>query len=207
MALIGSNGSGKTTLARCTASLEQPDAGCFKFEQSGESAFLRPGLDVGVVLQGAQPWQRMTVSQNLMLPLQRVRGLTVTEAKERVQITLRAFGLDDRSESVAGSLSGGLKQRLMLARALGLEPKFLILDEVTSAMDAEWTERIRLHLLQYRQEYGATIVLISHQLNFVRRVATSVAYLANGKLIEYGAASNVLENPSSVSLQQFLMNA
>jgi ABC-type methionine transport system ATPase subunit len=149
----------------------------------------------------------MTVSQNLMLPLQRVRGLTVTEAKERVQITLRAFGLDDRSESVAGSLSGGLKQRLMLARALGLEPKFLILDEVTSAMDAEWTERIRLHLLQYRQEYGATIVLISHQLNFVRRVATSVAYLANGKLIEYGAASNVLENPSSVSLQQFLMNA
>jgi ABC-type polar amino acid transport system ATPase subunit len=136
-----------------------------------------------------------------------VHGLNLPrqEAHTRAQMELEKFGLSGRARSMPYQLSGGVRQRVVLARALALRPQILLLDEVTSALDPEWTDRVRQILLDFAADGGA-VVSVSHRLNLVRRMSDCVMYLNDGQVIEEGPPRSVLDSPRDPRLQRFLEN-
>jgi polar amino acid transport system ATP-binding protein len=218
VAVIGANGSGKTTLLRCAALFESLDAGtvtiagqAFTASNGGRVAVGREasgirGRVLGAVFQDSAPWPHLTVLQNVVMPLQRGLGLSHADATSRAKATLETAGLSDRLDSRPSHLSGGLRQRLVLARSVALDPAVLLADETTSALDPEWTERVRALLRDFASRGGAALV-ISHQMGFVKRVADSVHFLHLGRVLEQGRPDRTLTAPKTPELAEFLANA
>ena len=216
--LIGANGSGKTTLLRCTGLFESIDAGTIELEGRRwayaptvesrdpiDPAGLR-GSVMSVVFQNADPWPHLRVLDNVMLPLLRGLGLPQQEARARAEAELDRFGLADRAAAMPHQLSGGIRQRVVLARAFAMKPRILLLDEVTSALDPDWTEQVRQIICDFADTGGA-VISVSHRLNLVRRMSDWVVYLNGGRIIEEGPPRAVLDSPKDASLQRFLENA
>jgi polar amino acid transport system ATP-binding protein len=205
--LIGGSGSGKSTLLRCVNLLELVTDGTVLLD--GED-ITDPRADpdaarrrIGVVFQAYNLFPHMTALANITLAPRRVGGLSREAAQERGRELLARVGLADKADAYPDNLSGGQQQRIAIARALANEPRLLLLDEVTSALDPELVGEV-LDLIGELKAQGMTILMATHEMGFARRVADRVCFLDAGVVAEEGAPDAVLGSPRSPRLQQFL---
>jgi ABC-type polar amino acid transport system ATPase subunit len=210
VALIGPSGGGKSTLLRCLNALTAFDSG----EICVGDHVLRPGQCqgsavqmmrrlFGMVFQDFQLFPHLTALGNVTLAPVRVLGLSAAKAKERGRTLLSRVGLAGHVDSYPQQLSGGQKQRVAIARALAMEPRGLLCDEITSALDPELKCEV-LSVLEDLKKEGMTLLMVTHEIGFARRAADRVVVLADGQLIEDGPPAEVLERPRHERVQAFL---
>lgn len=204
--LIGPSGSGKTTLLRAMALLEYPDQGtitvdgkAYAFPQPKNATIDPPWPHVSVVFQSLFLWPHLTLRENVLLPAKR-RGLPDVHA--RLEQLIAFFEMKDFIDNYPNEASRGQQQRVALARALMLKPKYLLLDEITSALDVEQVAKV-LEYLQGVRDQGIGVFIITHLLGFARRAADQIVFLNDGKIEEAGGPE-ILVNPTSPRLQQFV---
>jgi D-methionine transport system ATP-binding protein len=206
--IIGRSGAGKSTLVRCINLLERPSAGRV-FVSGREITSLRGRAlrtarrDIGMIFQHFNVLSSKTVAGNVALPF-KVAGLSRSEIAQRIPPLLELVGLAEKADAYPSELSGGQKQRVGIARALALNPSVLLCDEATSALDPETTEQILALLRDINQKLGLTIVLITHEMHVLRDIATRVAVLDHGRVVEEGATFDVLAFPKSAVARSFL---
>lgn len=205
--LIGASGSGKSTLLRCIDLLEVVDDGTIHLD--GQD-ITDPRVDadavrarMGVVFQQYNLFPHMSVLDNVMLAPVRVHGVPRAEARERATAMLERVGLAEKAHTRPDDLSGGQQQRAAIARALVTDPRLLLLDEVTSALDPELVGEV-LDLLRALRDEGRTMLLNTHEMGFARRVADRVCFLSGGRVLEQGPPEQVLENPQHERTAGFL---
>ncbi len=205
-AIIGPSGGGKTTLLRSLSMIESPDSGSisidgknFHFPQKPDAPAPEPWPEMTVVFQQLFLWPHLTLRQNLLLP---VEDCMTPERESLIEEIIDYFAMEEFIDRYPSQSSGGQKQRLALARAIVLQPKYLLLDEITSALDVEQTAKILEFLLMVRDR-GCGIILITHHLNFAKRAANQILCLDQGRVIEHGNAS-ILENPKTPRLREFV---
>ena len=216
LSIMGSNGAGKSCYLRCILLLDSIARGIIRINSetwvNGSGQCSRRDIDqlrgriVGTVFQQSEPWPHLNVFENIVLPLRKVMCLGSKEARTRAEEVLGIFGVLDRSNAMPHQLSGGLRQRVVLARAFALQPKILLLDEATSALDPEWTERVGVIIRRFADEGGA-VINVSHRLGLIRRLSDRVAFIDNGKVVEEGDPCSVLDHPKTAKLQKFIENA
>jgi len=197
--VVGRSGAGKSTLIRTINRLETPDAGKV-FVDGQEITALNPAelraarRRIGMIFQHFNLLNARTIAENVAFPL-RLEGRPADEVKARTAELLERLGLSEHANKHPAQLSGGQKQRVGIARALACGPSVLLCDEATSALDPETTEDILTLLDQLNRELGLTIVLITHQMEVVRRVCDRVAVLKDGRIVEQGATADVFLHP------------
>jgi D-methionine transport system ATP-binding protein len=199
--VIGRSGTGKSTLIRCVNRLEEPTAGSIHI--GGEDVTRMHGAQlratrrrIGMIFQQFNLLNSRTAAENVALPLE-IAGVGRAERRRRALELLELVGLSDRATAHPGQLSGGQKQRVGIARALASTPDVLLSDEATSALDAETTNSVLDLLRRINAELGLTVLLITHELDVVRRVCDSVALLDAGRVVESGALGDVVARPDS----------
>ncbi|WP_111509434.1 methionine ABC transporter ATP-binding protein [Mycobacterium kyogaense] len=208
LAVVGPSGAGKSTLSRCVSFLERPTSGIVRVDGK-DFATLSPDelvaarRKIGVIFQSAPLLRRRTVAQNVALPLEYL-GATDESIDRRVGELLDRVGLSDRGASYPAQLSGGQKQRVGIARALALGPSLVLSDEATSGLDPTTTKSILALLSHLRDEYGLSIILITHEMEVVREIADSVARIADGRIIESGSVEDIILNPESLLAHELL---
>jgi len=205
--LIGASGSGKSTLLRCISLLEELDDGTVRLD--GEEV-TDPRADAdrlrsrfGVVFQAFNLFPHLSVLQNVTLAPRVVHGVSRDEAEERGMRLLARVGLAEKAKDYPDRLSGGQQQRVAIVRALANEPRMLLLDEVTSALDPELVGEVLL-LVRELKEQGTTILMATHEMGFARQVADRVCFLDAGVLCEQGPPEQVLVDPREPRTRQFL---
>jgi D-methionine transport system ATP-binding protein len=206
--IIGRSGAGKSTLVRCINLLERPSAG--RVFVSGREITKLKGRalrtarrDIGMIFQHFNVLSSRTVAGNVALPFQ-VAGLSRSQIADKIPPLLELVGLAHKADAYPSELSGGQKQRVGIARALALNPSVLLCDEATSALDPETTEQILALLRDINRKLGLTIVLITHEMHVLRDIATRVAVLDHGRLVEEGTTFDVLAFPKSPVARSFL---
>ena len=205
-AIIGQSGSGKSTALRCMDRLETIDRG--KLHVCGHALHdpkldLKPlRRDVGIVFQSYNLFPHLTVEQNVTLAPRTVKGMPVSQAREIAAAVLAKVGLQAKMSSYPEQLSGGQQQRVAIARSLAMEPKLMLFDEVTSALDPQLTGEV-LRVMEQLAKDGMTMVLVTHEMAFARNVAHKVVYMRDGKVHESGSA-DILRRPSTPELAQFI---
>jgi ABC-type polar amino acid transport system ATPase subunit len=204
--LIGPSGSGKTTLLRALSLLEYPDSGSviiegksYNFPRPLEQKPVNPWPEVTVVFQSLFLWPHMTLRRNVMLPAKRA-GLP--DVHKRMEELIDFFEMGSFIDRYPNEASRGQQQRVALARALMLKPRYIFLDEITSALDVEQVAKV-LEYLQKLRDNGIGIFLITHLLGFAKRAADQVLFLNNG-VIEEAGTSDILVNPKSDRLRHFV---
>jgi polar amino acid transport system ATP-binding protein len=210
IALIGASGAGKSTFLRSLNYLEKADSGTlslenqlFNFETISKQEILELRKQTAMVFQHFNLFERKTVLENVKEALKIVQKISDKEATEIALHEIEKVGLTDRVNYYPKHLSGGQKQRVGIARALAVKPKLLLLDEPTSALDPELVGEVQATIQQATRE-GQTMLLVSHEMNFVRRVATKVLFLEKGKLIESGSTDDVFNRPLNPRTREFL---
>ncbi|OBB32399.1 methionine ABC transporter ATP-binding protein [Mycolicibacterium peregrinum] len=208
LAVVGPSGAGKSTLSRCVSFLERPSSGAVRvggldFSRLDGRELIAARRSIGVIFQHAPLLRRRTVAQNVALPLEYLRA-TDGSIERRVSELLDRVGLSDRSQYFPAQLSGGQKQRVGIARALALRPSVLLADEATSGLDPATTTAILSLLSQLRDEFGLSIILITHEMEVVREIADSVARIDGGRIIESGAVTDIILDPSSALARELL---
>ncbi|NND65404.1 MAG: amino acid ABC transporter ATP-binding protein [Gammaproteobacteria bacterium] len=202
-AVIGPSGGGKTTLIKCLSLLEPPEQGDIVIDGDGYRFPLSSGqkLDpwpaVTVVFQQLFLWPHLTLRQNITLPIEHQDNV-----KERLQELIDVFDMEEFIDRYPNETSGGQKQRVALARALILNPKYVLLDEITSALDVEQAARV-LNTLSKLRDRNIGVLLVTHSLGFARRAAEQVIFIADGQILESGDVS-ILDNPHHHRLKSFL---
>lgn len=209
--VIGASGAGKSTLIRLINGLETPTGGKVVVDGDDVAALGVEGLRslrrrVGMIFQHFNLLSSKTVAGNVAFPL-KLAGRPDVEVKARTAELLARVGLTDFAGKYPAQLSGGQKQRVGIARALATGPKVLLCDEATSALDPETTEQILELVSNLNRELGLTIVLITHEMDVVRRVCDRVAVLEGGKVVEEGAVEEVFLHPASATARRFVMEA
>ncbi|QKJ87162.1 Methionine ABC transporter ATP-binding protein [Paramixta manurensis] len=205
-AVVGPSGAGKSTLAKCISLLEKPDSGSIRVNGndlsllSGE-ALRRERRAIGTVFQSSALLQRKTAWQNIALPLEYL-GVVPRDINKRVATLLEAVGLAHKADFYPTQLSGGQRQRIGIARALALQPSVLLADEATSGLDPDATATVLQLLKQLRDEFGLSIILITHEMDAVRRAADAVAEIRDGQIIQQGGVAELLAQPDSLLGQQ-----
>jgi len=207
VALIGASGSGKSTLLRCANLLETVDDGVIRLD--GED-ITDPRVDpdvvrrrIGVVFQAYNLFPHLSVLDNVTLAPRVVGGMSREQAADRALALLRRIGLADKAQEYPDRLSGGQQQRAAIVRALANDPRLLLLDEITSALDPELVGEV-LTLVRELKEQGMTIVMATHEMGFARQVADVVCFLDGGRLLEQGPPERVLGDPTEPRTRQFL---
>jgi D-methionine transport system ATP-binding protein len=200
-AIVGPSGSGKSTLARCVNMLERPTSGSVvvggeNLTARTEAQLRRSRRAIGTVFQASSLLRRRTAADNVALPLE-YAGVDRRERRRRVAELLERVGLGDRADHYPHQLSGGQRQRVGIARALALQPSVLLADEATSGLDPETTVSILNLLRDLRDELDLTIVLITHEMDVVRRAADSAVSLQAGKVVESGSVVGLITDPAS----------
>ncbi|HRY26819.1 MAG: amino acid ABC transporter ATP-binding protein [Geminicoccaceae bacterium] len=216
VALIGASGSGKTTFLRCINLLEEYHQGRIELEgesigytasgrrrKLGERQISAQRAKIGMVFQSFNLFPHMTAEANVMLGLTKVRGMSNAEAADRARHWLDRVGLADRRRHYPYQLSGGQQQRVAIARAVAMEPRLMLFDEVTSALDPELVAEV-LAVMQDLARSGMTMVVVSHEMLFVRDVATRVVFMDGGLVAQSGTPDEVLHNPQTERLRSFL---
>lgn len=206
--VIGYSGAGKSTLIRCVNLLEKPTAGKVKlkgkdFTELSKSELLAERKKIGMIFQGFNLLKTATVDDNIAIPL-RLIGVKKDEIAKRVDKYLDIVGLADKKSSFPGQLSGGQKQRVAIARALAQEPDILLSDEATSALDPETTESILDLLLKINQEFGITILLITHEMQVIQKICDHVYVMEAGRIVEDGLVIDLFSNPQHKTTRSFL---
>ncbi|MHB0927372.1 MAG: amino acid ABC transporter ATP-binding protein [Candidatus Nanopelagicales bacterium] len=203
--IIGPSGSGKSTMLRCMNGLEERRAGRILLDGQDTSLLDINTLRqrIGMVFQQFNLFPHMTVEQNVMLALRHVRGVDKDAAREMAQARLAEVGLRDKAPYRPAQLSGGQQQRVAIARALAMEPAVMLFDEVTSALDPELVKGV-LDLMASLAARGMTMVVVTHEMGFARKVANRVVFMDAGRVVETGSPGELFENPRSTRLQRFL---
>ena len=206
--VVGRSGAGKSTLIRTINLLERPDAGTVTVDGREMTALLPTELRaarrrIGMIFQHFNLLNARTVAENVAFPL-RLEGRPAAEVDRRVADLLEQLGLSEHAKKHPAQLSGGQKQRVGIARALACEPGVLLCDEATSALDPETTDEILSLLDQLNRDLKLTIVLITHQMEVVRRVCDRVAVLKDGRVVEEGATADVFLHPQHAATRAML---
>ena len=216
--LIGASGSGKSTFLRCINFLEQPNDGAMSLDGqqvrmvadrggmrvADEDELQRLRCRLAMVFQHFNLWSHMTVLDNITMAPRRVLGIDKDEARARALRYLDKVGLPERVASqYPAFLSGGQQQRVAIARALAMEPEVMLFDEPTSALDPELVGEV-LKVIKGLAEEGRTMIMVTHEMSFAREVSSQVLFLHQGLVEEEGPPSQVLANPKSERLRQFL---
>lgn len=207
VALIGASGSGKSTLLKCVNLIEEICDGQIFLDGEDISA---PGVDedsiraqIGLVFQSFNLFSHLSITDNITLALKHVKKLSKEDAEKISQKWLDRIGLGDRGDSYPDKISGGQQQRSAIARAVAMDPKVLLLDEVTSALDPELVGEV-LDLIRDLKKTGTTILMATHELAFAREVADWVIFLEQGKIYEEGEAKEFFANPKKDRTKEFL---
>lgn len=215
VSVIGASGSGKSTFLRCINMLEMPDAGTMQFEgihfdfEEGARRRPTPGrlrelrTRIGMVFQSYNLWPHMTVLENVIEAPIRVKGEKPADAIAKAEALLARIGLADKRHAYPSRLSGGQQQRVAIVRALALQPKLMLFDEVTSALDPELVGEV-LSLMAALAAEGMTMLLVTHEIGFAREVSDRTIFFDNGVIAEDGDPREVLRQPRSDRLKQFL---
>jgi ABC-type polar amino acid transport system ATPase subunit len=203
--VIGPSGSGKSTLIRCINQLEEHNGGEIIVDgaEVGHDRKSTVLTEVGMVFQSFNLFPHMTVLRNVALGPVRVRGLSWAEAEERAQRLLARVGLADQAPKYPAQLSGGQQQRVGIARALAMEPKVLLFDEPTSALDPEMVGEV-LDVMQQLAKTGVTMIVVTHEMGFARRVADRVVFMDGGRIVEEGPPDVIFNAPRDPRLRSFL---
>jgi len=209
--IIGKSGAGKTTLIRIAGLLERPDRGVVLHRDDpvhtlSGSALVSARRRAGFIFQGFNLFASRTALGNVAFPLE-AAGWARRDTIERGRELLDLVGLLDKADRPVGRLSGGERQRIAIARALAGNPDMLFSDEATSALDPETTRSILDLLRSLRDRFGLTIVMVTHQLEVVRRICDDVAVIDQGHIVEHGSCSSVLEHPDSDSARRLVREA
>lgn len=209
IALVGASGAGKSTFLRSLNYLEKPDHGSIQMDDflvdfatitNDEVLILRRKL--AMVFQQFNLFERRTALENVKEGLVIVKKMTDQEATAIAREELRKVGLSDRENHYPRHLSGGQKQRVALARALAMKPEILLLDEPTSALDPELVGEVEKSILEAAKS-GQTMILVSHDMEFVAQVADRVLFLENGKILEEGSPEQIFKQPKEVRTKEF----
>ena len=199
--VVGPSGAGKSTLARCVALLEKPDSGAIRVDGvdlvslSGK-ALRAARRQIGVVPQGDSLLRQPTAAGNIALPLE-AAGVPGAQRRSRVAELLDLVGLTSKASVYPDQLSGGQRQRIAIARALAAKPSVLLADEPTSALDPATTDSVLAVLDRARSELGVTVLIVTHDMAVVRRIADDVAVLEDGQIVENGKVLDLVAEPGS----------
>lgn len=214
--IVGYSGAGKSTLVRVINLLQVPTAGKITIDEDviyeGEKVTLTPAQlrskrrEIGMIFQHFNLMAQMTAEENVAFALKH-SGLSKEEKKEKVAKLLDLVGLSDRAENYPAQLSGGQKQRVAIARALANDPKILISDESTSALDPKTTKQILALLQELNEKLGLTIVMITHEMQIVKDICNRVAVMQDGRLIEEGSVLEIFSHPKEELTQDFIKTA
>jgi polar amino acid transport system ATP-binding protein len=207
VAVIGSSGSGKSTVLRCVNLLEDIQDGQIFLEgrEISEPDVNQDQVreEIGLVFQSFNLFAHLSILENITLALIHVKKLPKDEARKKALSWLERIGLAEKADSYPDKLSGGQQQRTAIVRAVAMEPKVLLLDEVTSALDPELVGEV-LSLIKDLKANGTTILMATHELSFAREVADWVIFLENGKILEQGEAKEFFDNPKQPRTKEFL---
>ena len=210
IALIGASGAGKSTFLRSINYPEEADSGQLEidnfkvdFEHISKQEILELRRKTGMVFQQFNLFERRTALQNVMEGLIQVKKMSKADAQKLAEENLRKVGLEDRMDYYPKFLSGGQKQRVGIARAMAMQPTLLLLDEPTSALDPELVGEVQDTILNAAKN-KQTMVLVSHEMDFVYNVATKVLFLEKGKIIEEGSPEEVFHHPKNPRTSEFL---
>ncbi|HZT90864.1 MAG TPA: amino acid ABC transporter ATP-binding protein [Gaiellaceae bacterium] len=205
--LIGASGSGKSTLLRCVNLLEKVDEGTIVVDgqtiTNGRVDVNALRRKIGIVFQAYNLFPHMTVIDNVTLAPRKVRGTNPREARERAFELLRRIGLEEKADEFPDRLSGGQQQRVAIARALAMEPKLMLLDEITSALDPQLVSEV-LNLVRELAESGMTMILATHEMSFAREVADKICFLDAGVILEEGPPEQIFSAPAQPRTREFL---
>ncbi len=206
VAIIGRSGSGKSTALRCIDRLESVNDGrievCGHDLTSAKLDLQQLRRDVGIVFQSYNLFPHMTVEQNIMLAPRLVLKRKRAKLRERAHAVLAQVGLSDKAEAYPSQLSGGQQQRVAIARSLAMSPKLMLFDEVTSALDPELTGEV-LRVMEKLAADGMTMILVTHEMAFARKVADEVIFMHRGKVWEHGPGE-MLDAPKTEELRNFV---
>ena len=207
--LIGPSGSGKSTLLRCINALERIDGGDLLVDgisvRSGKSNVRVIRQEAGMVFQQFNLFPQMTALDNVAFGPRKVRGASREASRKQALELLAKVGLADRGHHYPSELSGGQQQRVAIARALAIRPKLMLFDEPTSALDPELRHEVLL-VMQALAEDGMTMVVVTHETAFARKVGTRLIFMEGGKITEDGNPIDLIDNASSVRLREFLQH-
>lgn len=207
VAIIGPSGSGKSTFLRSLNFLDVPTSGEIIFEgelvndKNKHLDELRQKM--GMVFQHFNLFPHMTILQNLTFAPMKLKGWSKEDADKKALELLERVGLSEKATAYPSSLSGGQKQRVAIARALAMEPDVMLFDEPTSALDPEMVKEV-LDVMTELAHDGMTMVVVTHEMNFAKSVASRVLFMAEGQIVEDGAATTVIETPQSDRAKEFI---
>lgn len=203
--VLGPSGSGKSTFLRCINWMEEPTAGeiILDGEKVTEKNIRKIRQNVGMVFQHFNLINNMTVMENLTLAPIKLRLMKRGVAEKRAMELLRHIGLTSKANSYPASLSGGQKQRIAIVRAMMLSPEVLLFDEPTSALDPESIGDV-LALIRELADRGMTIIIVTHEMNFAKEIATRIVFIDKGKIIEEGTPNEFFTHPKTPRVQEFL---
>jgi polar amino acid transport system ATP-binding protein len=205
--LIGPSGSGKSTLLRCTNALEIIDGGDILFDgvslPKDPSAIRNVRQRMGMVFQNFELFPHKTAIENIMMGPTTVLGLSDEKARQRAEALLAKVGLADKANNYPANLSGGQQQRVAIARALAMEPEVMLFDEPTSALDPETIGEV-LNVMKALADDGMTMVVVTHEMAFARRVADHVVVFESGQLLEQGPPTQIFDAPTQARTRDFL---
>lgn len=206
--IIGKSGSGKSTLLRCINGLERFQQGTLTvhgqpLQPDRADALRELRQNVGMIFQNFNLFPHLNAGRNVMLAPTLVKGLPRAEARRRAEQLLARVGLADKFEHLPEQLSGGQQQRVAIARALAMDPEVLLCDEVTSALDPELVGEV-LQVVEDLAAQGMTLVMVTHEMNFARKVSNRVVFMHQGKVHEVGPPEALFGAPRTPELRQFL---
>lgn len=206
--IVGYSGAGKSTLVRLLNGLELPSAGDVVINGQNILALKNKELrdfrkKIGMIFQHFNLLWSRTVLENIELPLE-LAGIPKIKRRERAQELVKLVGLEGREKAYPSQLSGGQKQRVGIARALANEPEILLCDEATSALDPQTTEEVLDLLLSINKKLNLTIVLITHEMNVIRKICNKVAVMELGKIVEEGSVHSVFRHPQQAVTKRFV---
>jgi polar amino acid transport system ATP-binding protein len=204
--IIGRSGSGKSTALRCITGLEKIQRGtifaCGHAIHDPKTDLRRVRQEIGIVFQSYNLFPHLTVEENITLALRRVKRMSPASSKAIATRVLAQVGLSDKIQSYPEQLSGGQQQRVAIARALAMDPKLMLFDEVTSALDPELKGEV-LKVMEDLARAGMTMVLVTHEMGFARKVAKRIVFMHQGRIHETGGP-DILTSPKTLELQNFV---
>ena len=207
--IIGMSGAGKSTLVRCLNYLERPTEGEVLIEGKdlgslNEKELREQRSDIAMIFQHFNLLMQKSVLDNICFPLQ-IQGAKKKEARAKAREFLKTVGLEEKEKAYPAQLSGGQKQRVAIARALAANPKILLCDEATSALDPQTTASILGLLKQINEQFGITIVIITHQMSVIREICNRVAIIERGALVEDGSVTDIFNHPKSKAAKELIL--
>ena len=210
ISIIGPSGSGKSTLLRTIIDLETITSGVvyieghdIKHENLSKQKKKEIMLKTGMVFQNFNLFPHMSVGENIQKTLLVVKKVSLSDAKLKTKEVLEKVGLSDKIHNYPNELSGGQKQRVAIARAMALNPDILLFDEPTSALDPELVKEV-LDIIRKLKDEKITMMIVSHEMKFVRDISDRIVVMEKGSILEVGTAEKIFENPDTVRVKEFL---